>query len=217
MTLSQRAQAILARGRRVPCPTEPREVAALLTQAQLPVFDRVIAFQEQFGGVEYHVGRSQDSFLLGIVRSWDDDVFGFEEEGRYYFECAEHSSAQLRFFMDDLGTFYVDDFPLASSVERYIESDALIDEMTWQGHWHHVDAGQVARDDRRVDALVPLPVMPEVSDEFIQWWGMDSVRVCRDGLWAPKDRLDRILIYARSRRDARHIRGLFRGLTGHYI
>lgn len=213
MELSDRARAMLARSTRFPCPTSRDDIVHLIEQEQLPIFDTIVDFQQRFGGIEYRVGRNKDGFLLGILPTWHDGINGFEEQGRYFFECAQHSSAQLRFFMDQDGVFYVDDFPLASTIETYIESDAIGDEMIRQGGWRSKDLGEVARNDRRIDARISLPVIPEASDAYLIWWGDETTRINRIGFWAPVKQLDMIFVYGKTRKDVARAKDMLAGLT----
>ena len=173
MRLSQRAQAFLARATRQPCPRDRAQVRRLMEQEQLPVFEQILAFQERYGGIDLRKGR-EDGFLLGIVL--DDGLNGFPlDDGRYLFECADHPRAQLRFLLDQMNVFYVSEYPLAERFETYLESEALFDEMGRQRGWHARYIGQAPRDDRRIDAAIGLPPLPEASDAYLKWWGTDRV------------------------------------------
>lgn len=219
--VSARAQAMLARGHRHPCPTQRTEIVALIEQAHLPVYDAVVAFQERWGGVEYWVGQQSHGTLLGIAPSLDATVDGVDDNGRFLFECADRHSAQVFFRMDHAGIVYIcaggmnpTHHPIASSIEMYIESDAVEDEMLtaagpWPRprvhRWHLLLFDEVPHDDKKVDQHIDLPLIPEASDAYTTWWKGEDIRIRRCVDWTADQALDHIYAYTRTRAQAKQV------------
>jgi hypothetical protein len=118
--------------------------------------------------------------------------------GRPYIACGERDATPFTFYVDVDGRLAVAEVDLgpliiASSVARYIEADAVLDElMDLQVQWRWILVGEIAADDRRVDERVALPLIAEASDAYIRWWGDDRARLARQVFWAddpPRDRV----------------------------
>lgn len=215
MAFSQRAQRLLEQGRRHPCPIERAHILAALQQAGVPVFEPIVAFQQRFGGIEYHVKGTRQSMSFDLFQPYapplpEISVFT-DERQRYFFECAEHSLAPVCFYLGEEGTLYVDDcfaapVVIASSVEKYIESDAMVNELTELHFTCWSLLGTIAAGENEFNqrlALLELPVIVEASDPYTTWWGNDRMRVVQEIVWADGPAQNRIVAYARTPVDAR--------------
>ena len=204
---------MLKRGKRRTHPRERRDIATYIEQAELPVFEPVLQFGERSGGIEYRVRGATSGLWLGLVWTWGvsapngvegPQVDGWlEDDGRYLFECAIHPVGQVRFTLDQSGTLNVDEMPIASSVEVYIESDSVLDSLTdVQRKWMWLLFGNAPRGDRGVDehlARSGFVVVPEASDEYITWWRDTDVWVHRHMFWDGEGNSDRLNAYARTK------------------
>lgn len=227
MALSARARAMVADATHHPCPRDRLDIIAGLRRARLPVFDAIVRFQEQFGGLEYRVPGTEIGFHLGIMPTWDQGIEGFEEEGRYFFDCGNHPVAQFPFYLDQDGMLYADPnvrYPIASSIEAHLESDAVLYEMyraarspLWPVGWRMAEEGVFDRGDRRLDARMHIPRLAEACDTYTTWWAGEDVRIQRAVYldWDTGER-DIVRLFAHSWRGVWAVRKMFAGIRFDY-
>jgi hypothetical protein len=198
---------------------ERSSIVAALEQAGLPVFEPVVAFQQHFGGITYQVrdraGGKSHQMSLGLFQP---KIVGFTPDGHhYYFACGTHSIAQMGFYLGEEGTMYVDErFPspvvIASSVEKYLESDAMVDKLIDLHFKWWLPLGEVAQDDSRLREQLDLPIIVQASDAYTTWWGNDHIRVVQEAFWSGGPPQNRRVCYARTRSDAQQFNDSLRNL-----
>lgn len=202
---SPRARRLLARATYEPRATAWFGFRARLAQLDMPLTPALQTFHDQLDGQTYHVRgtNGQMHFRLG---PYSDIVT--DDTGRVHLECGDHDIAQFLFYLDLEGKLAVgdgDNAPrvIASSGAAYVEAEAVIDELAdFQPAWYQIFLGEVTSADRRVDERLPLPIMPEASDEYTTWWGDNRRRVKRHVLWGAEPVRDRIVGYTRTREEA---------------
>jgi hypothetical protein len=227
MALSERAQQMLEQGIRHPCRIERTQILAALQQADLPVFEPIVAFQQRFGGIEYRVKGSSHGMSFNLFQKDASpqerlpEISAFTGESqRYFFECGEHRVAQFGFYLDQEGTLYVDErfsspVAIASSVEKYIESDAMVNELIDLPFTCWSPLGIVAQGENEFKkrlALLELPVIGEASDQYTTWWGNDRIRVVQAVYWVDRPPQNRIVAYARTHSTAQQFIDTLRDL-----
>jgi hypothetical protein len=155
----------------------------------------------------------------------DSGVSGFEEGGRWLFNCGTHPVAQYPFYLDQNGLVHVypdEIYPISASIEKYVESDAVLYEMYRNARspllpvgWRMVDEGVFAWDDRRPDGRVDLPIMPEATDGYTTWWGDRDIRIQRATYleWGRGPRRHIVRTFARSWRKVWEVRDMFSGIN----
>src|SRR5690348_9849435 len=86
MALSGRARRMLKQGTRSPADSmDHSSIVAALEKANLPVYEAIVAFQQEFGGITYRVRGDSGGMSWGLFQP---TVSGFTPDGsRYYFEC----------------------------------------------------------------------------------------------------------------------------------
>jgi hypothetical protein len=215
MTLSRRAQRMLEQGT---CPAHMMErssIVGALKRAGLPVFEPVVAFQQHFGGITYRVNGCRGRNSLGLFQP---EIFGFTpDDQRYYFECFTHGTAQMGFFLGEDGTMYVDErfsspVAIASSIEKYLESEALVNELIDLSFKWWSPLGEVAQDDTRFKERLDLPVIAQASDKYTTWWGNERVRIVQQVCWNDGPPLHWRAFYARTQSDVQQFRDSLRDL-----
>lgn len=218
---------MLAEAVRHPCPRDHLDIVAAIEREGLPIFDGIVRFQETYGGIEYRVPGTEIGFWLGLMEEWGRGVAGFEEEGRYYFGCGYTRALQFGYYLDQDGMLYAYPdvlYPIASSIEARIESDAMLYAMYRDARspllpvgWRMAEEGVFDRDDRRPDARVPFPRVPEACDAYTTWWEGDGMRVQRAVYldWDTGER-DIVRLFARSWRKVWAVRRLFAGIQFDY-
>lgn len=219
MALSHRAKRMLERGTRYPHPGDRVTIVACLEREGWPVFEPVVEFEERFGGVEYHIyGDGREGLRLGLVLPmWnaatgtsETGTSGWVENGRYYFECAHPFVAcPCELQIDQDGALCADFQPIASTVERHVESDAVLDELGYeQDRWLWLLFGVKRARDRQVDENLQrlgLSLVPEATDAYTTWWRDDGLRVHRHVFWDGTGTNDRLVAYARTEHDPRRL------------
>jgi len=113
------------------------EITDYLTGQQIPAFDALVDFQMNFSGLNLTVaGKPGSSFEARLFSKKDIDknerIEIIKNNGRFYFDCGSHKTAQFYFGINDLGqvvTNYYDETPIiiASSFNKWIEIHALED------------------------------------------------------------------------------------------
>ena len=194
---------------------ERSSIVAALEQAGLPVFEPVVTFQQHFGGITYRVNGRSGRRSLGLFQP---EIFGFTPDGqRYYFECFTHGTAPMGFYLGKDGTMYVDEHfsspvAIASSIEKYLESEALVNELIDLSFKWWSPLGEVAQDDTRLRKRLDLPVLAPASDAYTTWWGDAHIRVVQQVFWSDGLPQKHRAFYARTQSDAQQFRELLREL-----
>lgn len=189
-------------------------IVAALEQAELPVFEPIVAFQHQYGGITYKVNGHDGKNTLGLFQP---EIFARKLDDHYYFECFAHGTAQLYFYLGEDGTMYVGhNWPapvaIASSMEKYLESEALEHELIDLSFTWSVSLGVVAQDDTRLGKRLDLPVLASASDAYTTWWGNRDLRVVQRVYWTDGPPQHQRVLYARTQADARQLRDSLRDL-----
>jgi hypothetical protein len=194
---------------------ERSSIVAALEQAGLPIFEPVIAFQQHFGGITYRVNGCRGRMSLDLFQP---EIFGFTPDGQhYYFECFTHGTAQLHFYLGEDGTMYVDErflapVAIASSIEKYLESEAVVNELIDLSFQWWSPLGEVAQDDTRLRKQLDLPVIAQASDAYTTWWGNDRIRVVQQVFWSKGLPQHHRAFYARTEADAQRFRDSLRNV-----
>jgi len=86
----------------------------------------------------------------------------------------------MRFDIDHRGTYYEDLEPVAPSMEKYIEDQALRDELDSQGIRWHEEKTREPVSDNMLNILQQLGFTNDLdaSNEFRSWWLTASVNLC---------------------------------------
>lgn len=205
MALSGRAKRMLKQGTRSPAHGMGRStVVAALEVAGLPVYESIIAFQQEFGGISYRVRGDSGGMSWGLFQP---EASGFTPDGHhYYFKCGSHRVAPVGFYLDQEGSLYVNErftapVAIASSVEKYMESDAIVNELIDLSFTCWLPLGTRPQGESAVQKRLEhlsLPVIRAASDRYTTWWGHDRLRVVQEVFWSDGPALNRFVAYART-------------------
>jgi hypothetical protein len=191
--------------------TEPEAIIQQIARVGLPVFEPIVAFQAQYGGIEYVVrGAPTTGFSFDLFRGfelldpWEFDALQ-DAYGRWCFRCGSHTAAPFVFYIAQDGAICVDVaddllLPIAASVKQYIESDAMRDGlMDIQSKWWEVSF-DVAAADHTVDSVLAngRTVVEAASDAYTTWWTDEQSRIIRCTMLVP-DATNRATAYLPSR------------------
>jgi hypothetical protein len=171
--LSGRAQSYINSLTRRAAVRDEGEILRRFRDAQVPDFEPVVRFQQQFGGLEELYGRNL--FVWGLFHDRPDPDSAFEPNrphtfkngDRWFFTCADcHRSDH--WFLDQTGALYwCFEPPRASSFARKVERDAVVWELTRTRSPRRL-VFEVP-DAAAVQLLVPRlepGLIPEASDEY---------------------------------------------------
>jgi hypothetical protein len=196
--LSLGARAMLARLPRRQTITDREAIIEQITSAGLPVFEPIVAFQVQYGGVAYVIRGSGSGFSFDLFLDYGQNkprTFEAEQDphGYWSFYCGAVPSAPVTFHIRQDGAICVDGdddvlVPVATSVEKYIESDAMWDGlMDIRSKWWEIFF-EVAATDRSVDAVLAQgrTVVAVSSDAYTTWWANEQSHVCRRTMFVPE-------------------------------
>ncbi len=187
MNLSERAISWLRAQERVPAITDQGRIIAAIQQAGAPVFEPVLQFQEEYGGLVLYAGRVPLAF--GIVHLttrtfWKPETVAvYFEEGIWYFECC-NTQYPMEFCIDQNGHYLEDYDPIATSFDKYIEWMAMSDELYSAG-WRAID-DWFATSPELAERFIrehSLRRIPEASDEYSGWWLGDEEGLKKKGSW----------------------------------
>ncbi len=141
MALSARATAFLKTQERRNSIRDERRILEALDRAQLPIFEPVIDFQQQYGGCTFYA--IYEPMVYGILhpkpRSVEaNNISGFSDDDgiTYLFECVD-TLYQMSFHIDGDGTYYENFRAVAPSMDKHVEDLALRNELDMQQvKWH---------------------------------------------------------------------------------
>jgi len=144
---------------------------------------------------------------LSLLWPWSESGSGTltvtlpgDGDEHYYVECLEEQLIQGFFALDQWGTVWLDEKVQASSIEHFIEGEAVIDElMDVQSEWcQGTTSLQVVRGIEWLDEHLALPHIDEASSQYGVWWGNDQVRAVR---WTT----GQVRAYARTMEEMREV------------
>ena len=206
---------MLEQGTRPTRMMERPAIVVTLEQAGLPVFEPIVAFQHQYGGITYKVNGRDGRNSLGLFQP---EIFAWKLDGQhYYFECLHYATAPIGVYLGEDGTLYVDErfsspVAIASSIEKFLESEALEHELIDLSFKWSFSLGVVAQDDTRLGKRLDLPVLASASDAYTTWWGNSHLRVVQRVYWSDGPPQHQRVLYARTQSDARQFRDSLRDL-----
>jgi hypothetical protein len=224
--LSLGARTMLERRPRRLTITDREAIIEQITRAGLPVFEPVVAFQMRYGGMEYRVRGSIHGFSFDLFigpPNEPQELYGEEDpQGCWAFECGNERVAQFGFFVRQDGAICVDGdndvlLPIASSVEKYIESDAMHDGlMDIQAKWWMIYL-TIPAAEHAVDAVLAQgrTVVEVASDAYTTWWANEYSRICRRTMFMSKP-TNQVVAYLSTREAAAQLAAAvspFRGDT----
>ncbi|MDY7230609.1 hypothetical protein [Hyalangium rubrum] len=191
-----------------------QDIIDALERVELPVFEPVVQFQEEFGGCmlpEHQQFRYFDLLLYTPDRVLDPrsrllERFGKEPvesaihaqelNGTWFFECGEMSRSSPFFVeLSQAGALCVgysldEPFEVAPSVEHWLETRALDSETrgTWQylkgKSWLGPAPGEALA--RWLDGT--FQPLPGAYHHFESWWEGDDLRIQLRWFWDPQRR-----------------------------
>ncbi len=222
--LSLGAHTMLERRPRQLTITDREAIIERITKAGLPVFEPIVAFQARYGGMEYRVRGTGHGFAFDLLSGPPDEppsLYGEKDpQGFWAFWCGDERTTPFQFFIRQDGAICVDvgDYvllPIASSVEKYIESDTLQEGlMAIQAKWWQIFF-QVPATDRAVDAVLAQgrTVVDVASDAYTTWWANEYSRIRRRTMFTP-DATNRVTAYLPSRDAAAQLAEAVRPFIG---
>lgn len=184
MALSSRAAAFLKIQERRDSILDRNKIIEAFHRVQLPVFEEAVNFQQQYGGYTFYSGLVP--FVQGILHLKPqghlkaNTISGFlGDDDIYYFECVD-TLYQMRFDIDHRGIYYEDLDPVAPSMEKYIEDQAIRDELDSQDIRWNQEKNREPVSDNIIDLLQQLGFVNDLdaSSEFRNWWLTTSVNLC---------------------------------------
>jgi hypothetical protein len=188
--LSLAARTMLGRRPRRQTLTEREAIIEQITRAGLPVFEPIVAFQEHYGGIEYAVRGEAIGFSFDLFEGFDPkEPWEFnalqDAQGYWGFHCGDEAWAPFWFSIRQDGAVCVDGtddvlMAIATSVEKYIESDAIRDGLldlqpTWWELFFHT------ADYRALDSVFAQgrQIVNVASDACTTWWADERSRIVR--------------------------------------
>jgi hypothetical protein len=209
--LSLGARTMLERLPRRHTISDREDIIERISREGLPVFEPIVVFQMRYGGMEYRVRGSGHGFSFDLLSGPPDEppsLYGEEDpQGCWAFECGQERVAQFGFFVRQDGAICVDGdddvlLPIAASVEKYIESDAMHDRLIdIQAKWWMIYLTMPAAD-HAVDAVLAQgrTIVDVASDAYTTWWANEYSRICRHTMFMSEP-TNQVVVYL-STRDA---------------
>ena len=217
MTLTRSARRMLEQGTRpARLIMERPAIVAALEHAGLPVFEPIVAFQHQYGGITYKVNGRDGKNTLGLFQP---EISAWKLDGQhYYFDCLSHATAPMGVYLGEDGTvsvygnWFSSPVAIASSMEKYLESEAREHELIDLSFTWSFSLGVVAQGDTRLGKRLDLPVLASASDAYTTWWGNRDLRVVQRVYWTDGPPQHQRVLYARTQADARQLKDSLRDL-----
>lgn len=182
--LSDRAKYYLKSLARRAVPTDRSEVGDILHSRDLPVPEAILAFQESFGGYEFHAGL--EPLIATILFPRADFLrdqpwtvpHASKEADQFFFQCFD-TLYQFDFHLDSNGTYYENWEPVHASFACLIEGKALLAEMSQSGGWERVTDAHESFSDLTAYPVIGLRRDNVASCRFTSWWYNDVTVVER--------------------------------------
>jgi hypothetical protein len=185
MELSQKAISWLRSQERVPAITDRQRIIGAIQRADAPVFEPVLQFQKNYGGLVLYAG--DEPLAFGILHLttrtyWQPETVGARfEHDIWYFECC-NTCYQMEFSIDQNGCYLEDGDPIASSFDKFIEWMAMGRELISVG-WRiaydsRFKSNELAESLIQHHGLCPIP---EASDKYSEWWLGDNFGLRKKG------------------------------------
>ncbi|MBO9657930.1 MAG: hypothetical protein J7527_03820 [Chitinophagaceae bacterium] len=151
-------------------------IRRIFDENNVPVFEPLIRFQQEYGGYIFDAGIEHIRFTLlrgagGYPESnYTGEVefeVNYDGSPRYYFVCAS-TDYQMQFFLDEEGVYYEDYQAKASSFDKCVEQLAIWEEFERKEFELLFRHRQL--DVPRLKGALSLELIPEASDEYTQWY-----------------------------------------------
>ena len=182
LDLSPRAKTYLARLERASSTVDRQNILDSFIVNDAPIFEPLIAFQQNYSGYQLMVGHVPVTFGLlkgdgGYPVRTGTAIIDFElselNTSEYLFSCA-WSDIPFSWTLDEYGRFYEDYHITASSFDKVVESWAILDEI------ENDDSYQTIMQDEQLgiidlDKRLALEMIEEASDAYRLWFRNYSI------------------------------------------
>lgn len=178
-TISPRAQKLLQNSVRL---YKPESIVAVEQKiaAHVEPHKAFVNFEYYFGG---YVIEGQDQWKLRLM-PYDN----FAVNSVLFVECAAHRVAQFSFHINEAGTIYAteyqDVFPLASSIEVFIEREAIYYELRQKPKCCRF----ISSSELDESQLADFQAIDEASDRYETWWASKNqdLFITKHRMWSIK-------------------------------
>lgn len=135
-SLSLNTQEMLIMGKKIDTIKGIDNIKKLFIEKGIPLFSKVIEFQERYGGINYKIGHEfYEGFSMDLFNySLPENQYRFRGykkiDGKYFFNCMDyHYAGDLGPYIDEDGKIY--DFGMgklfirADSIEEFLEDEGI--------------------------------------------------------------------------------------------
>lgn len=168
-------------------PIDILTITKVIKESGYPVYQSIVDFQRNYAGITYQLGDSIEGFSLVMIEAIDSQLKTekyeladepFELNGEYYFTCAYyHYNQSYYMVMDSTGRVcskdygYGKPFPIADSIEKFIEKDAVKNYfLEKQSQWVLAAFKSEKLDNWLNDASIGLEKITEACDSYTTYW-----------------------------------------------
>ncbi|MBA3681708.1 MAG: hypothetical protein H0W73_11175 [Bacteroidetes bacterium] len=170
--LSERARTFLNKQTRVSSTTDRQKVIECFNDNDIPCYEPLIRFQEEYSGYCFSAGTEPIFFglLQGDSGSYPNTAFIEEQiiRNTTHFKCAT-SEYQMTFTLDKFGNYYEDYEIVATSFDKTIEDLALWDEIRNSDNFKILIRDQKLEVEK-INEILDLVIISEASDIYTSWF-----------------------------------------------
>ncbi|MBK1813604.1 hypothetical protein JHL18_23590 [Clostridium sp. YIM B02505] len=182
MELSEASYDMLRAGKKVKTIKDRDEMEKVFIEHGIPVFDEVISFQEQFGGIWYKIGEKfyrgfrMDMFSFNEFKDKYELLYFTKEGGKYFFQCMDyHYAGDIGPCIDEDGKVYYfgmgQFFISADTIEEFLDDEAIRFSFvnkypSWLTRGSNLDEINKFKKD---NIFIKIK-RDSFSDKYFEWW-----------------------------------------------
>lgn len=156
-------------------------------------FEKIIEFQMEFAGLELTIKNKPDETFVAHLFAKDDilnnkEIDVIENDGRLYFNCGEHSTAQFWFMICETGEICTYDNndetinSIFSNFEKFVESYAMKNFLAESRKYEHPYYFDLMDTEKFDIEIKDFSISVDESDVYNKWYSNNKL-IIQKGVW----------------------------------
>lgn len=180
--VSKTVERMIEYGERNTALTDSEKIIALFEESNLPWSEKIIEFQQRYGGLKYRIGESYyvgfrlDLFFFNEHKNEYSLYYVHEDDGLYYYNCMDYLysgdvgpciNIEGQIFYFGMGQVFI----TADSIEEFLEDEAIKFDFTYENrNWFTTTLNKELVDEIRHFQEFNRIENSNFSYKYFEWW-----------------------------------------------